>query len=191
MAKVIAFCGAHGTGKSTIVSELRKDPRCICIDSVTRTQTSQAERRIDRRLKDLDQTQLNILEAIKANAEKIRELKESLPDDKILVMDRSSFDFYAYSKNFFVKNLLTHRTMNEIEDELPNLVDFIDLFYYLPIEFNLVDDGIRNMDEDLRKGVDKVIREQLFWTGRTVELNGTLQKRMSKIHTTLLGKLKV
>lgn len=191
MAKVIAFCGAHGTGKSTIVNELRKDPRCICIDSVTRTQTSQAERRIDRRLKDLDQTQLNILEAIKVNAEKIRELKESLPDDKILVMDRSSFDFYAYSKNFFVKNLLTHRTMNEIEDELPKLVDFIDLFYYLPIEFNLVDDGIRNMDEDLRKGVDKVIREQLFWTGRTVELNGTLQKRMSKIHTTLLGKLKV
>ena len=191
MAKVIAFCGAHGTGKSTIVNELRKDPRCICIDSVTRTQTSQAERRIDRRLKDLDQTQLNILEAIKANAEKIRELKESLPDDKILVMDRSSFDFYAYSKNFFVKNLLTHRTMNEIEDELPNLVDFIDLFYYLPIEFNLVDDGIRNMDEDLRKGVDRVIREQLFWTGRTVELNGTLQKRMRKIHTTLLGKLKV
>lgn len=191
MAKVIAFCGAHGTGKSTIVNELRKDPRCICIDSVTRTQTSQAERRIDRKLKDLDQTQLNILEAIKVNAEKIRELKESLPDDKILVMDRSSFDFYAYSKNFFVKNLLTHRTMNEIEDELPKLVDFIDLFYYLPIEFNLVDDGIRNMDEDLRKGVDKVIREQLFWTGRTVELNGTLQKRMSKIHTTLLGKLKV
>lgn len=191
MAKVIAMCGAHGTGKSTIVNELRKDPRCICIDSVTRTQTSQAERRIDRRLKDLDQTQLNILEAIKVNAEKIRELKESLPDDKILVMDRSSFDFYAYSKNFFVKNLLTHRTMNEIEDELPKLVDFIDLFYYLPIEFNLVDDGIRNMDEDLRQGVDKVIREQLFWTGRTVELNGTLQKRMSKIHTTLLGKLKV
>lgn len=191
MAKVIAMCGAHGTGKSTIVNELRKDPRCICIDSVTRTQTSQAERRIDRRLKDLDQTQLNILEAIKVNAEKIRELKESLPDDKILVMDRSSFDFYAYSKNFFVKNLLTHRTMNEIEDELPKLVDFIDLFYYLPIEFNLVDDGIRNMDEDLREGVDKVIKEQLFWTGRTVELNGTLQKRMSKIHTTLLGKLKV
>ena len=191
MAKVIAMCGAHGTGKSTIVNELRKDPRCICIDSVTRTQTSQAERRVDGKLKDLDQTQLNILEAIKVNAEKIRELKESLPDDKIIVMDRSSFDFYAYSKNFFVKNLLRHRTMNKIEDELPKLVDFIDLFYYLPIEFNLVDDGIRNMSEELRQGVDKVIREQLFWTGRTVELNGTLQKRMSKIHTTLLGKLKV
>ena len=191
MAKVVAMCGAHGTGKSTIVNELRKDPRCICIDSVTRTQTSQAERRIDGKLKDLDQTQLNILEAIKVNAEKIRELKESLPDDKIIVMDRSSFDFYAYSKNFFVKNLLRHRTMNKIEDELPKLVDFIDLFYYLPIEFNLVDDGIRNMSEELRQGVDKVIREQLFWTGRTVELNGTLQKRMSKIHTTLLGKLKV
>lgn len=185
MAKVIAFCGAHGTGKSTIVNELRKDPRCICIDSVTRTQTSQAERRIDKKLKDLDQTQLNILEAIKVNAEKIRELKESLPDDKILVMDRSSFDFYAYSKNFFAKNLLTHRTMNEIEDELPNLVDFVDLFYYLPIEFNLVDDGVRNMDEDLRKGVDRVIREQLFWTGRTVELTGTLQRRLNRINQTL------
>ena len=184
MARVIAFCGAHGTGKSTLVEELRKDSRCICIDSVTRTNTSQAERRIDPDI-DMDQTQLKILEAIEDKIHDLKELKHAIGDDKIIVLDRSAIDFYAYCKNFLVKNRIRHKTFERVENQLWDLTRVIDRFYYLPIEFNLVDDGVRNMSEDLRQGVDKVIREQLFKYGRTVELTGTLQQRLDRLNRTL------
>lgn len=184
MAKIVAFCGAHGTGKSTLVEELRKDPRCICIDSVTRTNTTQAERRIDPDI-DMDQTQLKILEAIKSKVHDLRELKYALGNDKVIVLDRSAIDFYAYCKNFLVKNLISYKTFEKVENQLWDLTRIIDRFYYLPIEFNLIDDGVRNLDEDLRQGVDKVIREQLLKFGRTVELTGTLQTRLFRLNRTL------
>lgn len=185
MAKVVAFCGAHGTGKSTLVEELRKDPRCICIDSVTRTNTTQAERRIEDGLESLDETQLKILEAIKSKVHDLSELKYALGDDKVIVLDRSAIDFYAYCKNFLVRGLIRHKTFEKVENQLWDLTRIIDRFYYLPIEFNLIDDGVRNMSEDLRQGVDTVIREQLFKFGRTVELTGTLQRRLGRLNRTL------
>ena len=76
-------------------------------------------------------------------------------------------------------------TFEKIESQLWDLTRIIDRFYYLPIEFNLIDDGVRNMSEDLRQGVDKVIREQLFKFGRTIELTGTLQDRLGRLNRTL------
>ena len=187
LPKIIAFSGAHGTGKSTIIEELRKDSRYICLDSVTRTTTSQAERRIDFGT-DLNQTQLRIFEAIKENASQIIQLKWDNNDSgKVIAMDRSFIDFYAYCKNFYVRNLISHKTFNTISEWTWYLTELIDTFFYLPIEFNLVDDGIRNMDEVLRQGVDTVIREQLFRVGKTVELTGNLQQRLTRINHTLWG----
>ena len=184
MARVVALSGAHGTGKSTLVEELSKDPRCICIDSVTRTNTTQAERRIDG-VEDLDQTQLSILKAIGEKVREIRELKRTLPDDKIIVLDRSYVDFYAYCKNFLVKNLIRHKTFEFVELKFYDLTRYIDCFFYLPIQFNIVDDGVRSLDTDLQQGVDRVIREQLFKVGRTVELTGTVKDRLGRINRTL------
>lgn len=184
MAKVVAFSGSHGTGKSTLIEELRKDSRYICLDSVTRTTTNQAERRIDPDA-DLDQTQLRIFEAIKVNALEITRLKWDSPRDKVIAMDRSFVDFYAYCKNFYVRNLISHKTFDKISEWTSRLTGLVDTFFYLPIEFNLVDDGVRNMNETLRQGVDTVIREELFKIGRTVELTGNLQQRLRRINTTL------
>lgn len=183
MAKIVAMCGAHGTGKSTLVEELRKDPRYVCINSVTRTMTNQAERRIDPDI-DLDQTQLRILNAIRENAQDIQKQGKTL-EDKVIVMDRSFVDFYAYSKNFYVRTLISHKTFKIISEWFSTLTSLVDTFFYLPIEFNLVNDGIRNMDVTLREGVDRVIREQLFKVGRTVELTGTLRNRLVRIENTL------
>ena len=184
MAKVVAICGAHGTGKSTLVEELRKDPRCECVGSVTRTNTTQAERRIDG-TQDLDEAQLQILTAIQGKVHDLKQLKQVLEDDKILVLDRSAIDFYAYSKNFWIKGLITDKTFSRIERQIWDLTNFIDRFYYLPIEFSIQDDGVRSLDVDLQHKVDTVIREQLFKCGRTVELTGTVQQRLDKLNQTL------
>lgn len=180
MAKVVAFCGAHGTGKSTLVEELCKDPKYIQIISATRSNTNQEERRIDPDL-DLDQTQLRILEAMQAKVPDVLKLKDDpKTSDQIIVLDRSAIDFYAYSTVFSIENRIRHSTLEKIDNAIWNLINYIDLFFYLPIEFALVDDGVRNMDEGLRRAVDYLIREQLFRYGHTVELRGTMQHRLTK-----------
>lgn len=187
MAKVVAMCGAHGTGKSTLVEELRKDPRCVCIDSVTRTNTTQAERRIDSDI-DMDQTQLKILEAIKSKVHDLKELKYALGDDKIIVLDRSAIDFYAYCKNFLVKGLIRHSTFEKVRSQLWDLTRIVDRFFFIRPEFGIKDDGVRSLDKDLQKNVDQTIKETLerpAFMCRTKVISGTVEERMCQVNETL------
>lgn len=185
---IVALTGSHSTGKSTLL-ELLKDwdyPNIVCIDSVTRATISDKERRIDGEV-DLNQAQIEMANTIAAKVSQI-EIENKKHPENTYVLDRCVFDFLAYSKSFFDRGLINLNTWKIINEVCSMCWQSIDIFFYLPIEIELVDDGVRSLDEDLRQKVDRYILDQLLWNGvKALRLEGTKMERLSTVVHTILN----
>lgn len=178
---IVVLTGSHSCGKSTLVEFFRGKEGFQSIDSVTRNSTSAAERRIDG-VDSLDKGQLNILENIQAAMKEI--IAKNVKDPtQVYLIDRCVFDFIAYSRAFYKRGLITKETLNEIESKCSDLWPHYDLVCYLGIEFGIVNDGVRSLDEDLRKDVDSEILNQLLWNPvKAIKLSGTVRQRVEKLY---------
>lgn len=181
---IICFTGSHSTGKSTAVNYLRGREKFECIDSVTRSTISTAERKVDG-VTSLDEAQLKLADSVVKSMEAIT-MKNLVDPDKIYVMDRCVFDFIAYTTSFFKRGLLSEETYKTVLRKVQNLWEQIDVFFYLPVDFPLVPDGERSEDEDLRQAVDKEIQALLLWNKvRAVKLSGSKEERLNIIDSTI------
>lgn len=177
---IVALTGAHSCGKSTLIEFFRGKEGFECIDSVTRSTISKEERKVDG-VENLDKAQYAILDNIgKATMELVKRNAEN--PDKVYLLDRCVFDFIAYSVSFFKKNLISKECLETIETTCKNYWKYYDLVCYLPIEFDIVDDGVRSLDEDLRKEVDKAILDQLLWNEvKAIKLHGSVRQRIEDL----------
>jgi nicotinamide riboside kinase len=113
------------------------------------------------------------------------------PDDAIVISDRFLIDLLAYVET------------NANLDIPPDLVRVIELaawleaeqystVFYLPIEFPVVSDGVRNTDELYRAAVDRTLLRLLSRVGPpVVTLTGNIQERIRQataVITTCLTK---
>lgn len=179
---IAAFCGSHSTGKSTLLEFFRERVGYVCIDSVTRSSTTKAERRIDG-ISDLNKVQLQMCNNILSKNLEIKKQYEG--SNQIVLLDRCPIDFLAYTKCFVDRGLVSSDTYLNIKVQLEPLFHNLDVVFYAPLEFGIVDDGIRSLDEKLREDVDKTILELLLWYQiRTVRLQGSVRQRLEQIHET-------
>lgn len=177
---IICFTGSHSTGKSTLVEFFRGKEGYVCLDSCTRTTISDRERRIDG-VEDLGLTQIRMLDQVTKRMADIVKMNAENPD-KIFCMDRSVLDFIGYSRAFNKRGLLSDEYLKQIEEKCDRLWEYIDVFFYLPIEFQIVNDNVRSLDEDLRQMVDKEILDQILWNKvRAVKLTGPVLVRVKKV----------
>ena len=104
--------------------------------------------------------------------------------NKVYLLDRCVFDFIAYSRCFYKQGKLSKCVLDVIEEKGSKLFQCIDLFGYLPIEFDIVDDGIRSLDNELRKNVDSEIVD-LLKTNEVnyIVLNGSVDERVQNLQT--------
>jgi len=102
----------------------------------------------------------------------------------LIVSDRSIIDIFVYSRLLetetheqeIVKQFLCSDVFKEMENEK------YDLTFYLPIEFDLEDDGIRFTDKDFQKKVDKEILYVLQKLRVPyITLSGSVEERKQKI----------
>lgn len=183
---IVAFTGSHSTGKSTLVQSIRDWPwnYVRCVDSVTRSTLSAAERRVDG-IPDLNEGQLTMASNICKAMESIIKMNEENPD-LVFVLDRCVFDFLAYTKSFVDRGLVNLEVWDTIKEQCEGLWKHIDLFFYLPLEIKLVDDGVRSLDEDLRGRVDSYILDQILWNKvQAVQLRGTVSERLAVVVSTI------
>ena len=98
-----------------------------------------------------------------------------------IIADRTFLDLYAFLKL---------EECAEIPDQLKFLVgqlmivesERIDLRVYLPVEFEIVSDGIRANSTEYQHRFDAKIREQLDVAGAAyLEVSGTLEERKNKV----------
>lgn len=181
---IVAFSGAHSCGKSTLVEFFRGKEGYICIDSCTRSTISAEERKVDG-VTDLGSAQIKMLDNVTKRMAGIVKMNVEDPT-KIYLMDRSCLDFIAYSRVFARKGLLSKYYLEQIEKGCKDLWRYIDVIFYLPIEFPIVSDGVRSEDEALRKEVDMEILNQLLWNGsKSVKLTGPVLSRVLLVEKTI------
>lgn len=177
---IISLTGSHSTGKSTLVEFFRGKEGYVCLDSCTRTTITAEERKVDG-VESLDSAQIKMLDNITKRMADIVRMNVEDPN-QVYVMDRCIFDFIGYSRVFAKKGLLKRDTLNQIERGCKDLWNYIDIFFYLPLEFGIVDDGVRSLDEDLREEVDSEILSQILWNKvKAVKLTGPVLSRVEKI----------
>lgn len=178
---IVVLTGSHSCGKSTLVEFFRGKEGFVCVDSVTRKTATKEERKIDGS-ENLDDVQMRILDNILEATDELLRMEKEDPD-KVYLVDRCAFDFVAYSRAFYGSGKISWPCQDKIEEACKDLWKAYDLVCYLGIEFNIVDDGVRSLDETLRKKVDREILDQVLWNPvKAVQLRGSVRQRVQTLY---------
>ena len=174
---IYTLTGTHSTGKSTLLSKLKEVyPNFYFNDSSTRDVTTKEERRLN---EISDDSQNKLFKAIEVKEVELLQVSNILP----IFMDRSIVDFTAYTLTFNKQGKIsdTFAAMMQYECEKRLSKNQYDKIFYLPIEFDIVDDGIRSIDKELQRSVDIEIRTLLSNQTNVITLTGTIDERLKQI----------
>ena len=139
MIKRIALVGASSTGKTTVYELLKnKLPKYEFINESTR---SVAEYGFPINEFGTDATQLAISSFH----------LEALLKPGNIILDRGYIDLLVYTNFMDVSD----STKDYIEDTWNRIKGEYTHYIYFPIEFDSVDDGVRSIDEEWRRDIDK------------------------------------
>lgn len=170
---MIILLGSHGTGKTTLLSELRKmRPDLYITDGFSRPVHS-AIKRFSQPTSPKD-------EQILINELSCWNWKNNL-NNKIYTSSRSVIDCYVYSKAFMWEDL-AEEMLQFYHRNTP-----IDVkYFFLPIEFPIESDGIRFMDTDFQTKIEFYLREFIQQNKLPIlTLSGTLSERLFTLLTNI------
>ena len=150
----IAFTGAHGTGKTTLLKDMEE----MLVDKFKVHSVTEVARKIIEKgyPLNMDATVDSYIHYIndQLNAE-----NEQMQGCDIFISDRTLLDPVAYA---MVNSKLPRPYISEYFIEMMKNVwllekDRYDLYIYFPIEFALEYDGVRPPDEKYRRDIDNLI----------------------------------
>lgn len=168
----LVFVGAQGTGKTTILNMFR-DRGVNAITEVVRRMVKEKG------------IQINQAGTAETQQLVFNEYKRLLSEKKDYVSDRGLFDVIGYSMQQCQYE--NDDMINEYGRELEELKQFIadnpDIIYvYFPIEFAVVDDGVRSTDENYRRDIDDNIHSLCdFYLPDYLTVHGTPEDRFAQI----------
>lgn len=167
----ILLTGASGVGKTTILNKFKEEGYNV-VTEVVRTLVREKGIKINE-MGDVEGQQM-IFDAV----------SESLNQDNI-VADRCWVDVLSYTAWSVREGKIPREMLSEMIEtfvrEMSNQKDKV-LFVYFPIEFPVVDDGVRSTDEQYRKDVDDYIKGILVESGyRYITVHGTPDERFHQI----------
>ena len=159
MYKKIAIVGSHGTGKSTLLSDLATVSELSQYKLITesaRTIFGRSNLKLEGLTKD--NAFYFEFECIAYQA-----LEESSAKDDMFISDRCFFDVEVYSKSMLDNKLITENQLETINDLCITFKkDQYDLILFVPIEFNMSEqDSLNNRNES--EGYRKHIEQQLYY----------------------------
>ena len=181
----IQFVGAQGTGKTTLLNQLVEESikldSGINIKTITNVVRNLVESEGIKINKKGSSTSQNII------FEKYFDIFTSLDGYIDWVSDRSLIDVVAYTKYLYDHKKASKKCYEaqikwlklwyERDPKIKNTI-----FVYFPIEFEVVDDGVRSVDEKYRQEVDNNIKSILEELGiNYYVMEGTREERLETI----------
>jgi nicotinamide riboside kinase len=168
----IIFSGTQGSGKTTLVNELKNikffEEYAFAQEIVRDLMREGLKINED----GDDVLQLSVYTKHAANLMKTRNL----------VSDRGFVDAVAYSRVTKSNGKVSDLTVRIGKELLEASIKWTDIFFYIPPEVPLKDDGVRSMDEDFRGKVHQAFLEVYEETGiKPCILTGTVEERLSQI----------
>ena len=152
----IAFVGAQGTGKTTLVNEMAKHyPDFVVYDEVVRSLAKDHNVQVNR--DGTSHTQCLITQAHLENITNAYFKQQSAFFDRCII-DSHSYAWYQYEDNRISKQALDFS--NSILDIINEMFPY-DLIVYVPPIIDLVEDGFRDTDSGYRDAVDEYMMRLL------------------------------
>lgn len=174
--KRIILTGAQGTGKTTLMNALASDGT----RTISHIRKFAAEKNID------------ISTASEAGQKEFfKSLKKELSSKKNYVSDRGLTCVAAYTFDKTVAGEITKKTADKqymdivkFHTENPDI-----LLVYVPIEFEIEDDGVRTTNKEHQATIDFLIKNILETSGiNYITVTGTVEERVSQIEAALKSK---
>jgi predicted ATPase len=176
----IAFTGAHGTGKTTltnaVLTELSKRGSVTASREVPRVIINMAsDDEFFRRGNNSPLRQLIIL------VYQLIEDDEKRREAEIVVCDRTLIDHIAYTTVQF-RDVFSKVELDVIMSAAKRWLQTYDAIFYLPIEFRVQDDGVREGDTAFQREIDEEITLLYRQLGvEPVILRGTVAERVATV----------
>ena len=143
-----ALTGSHGVGKTTIINELNDFLEESKIKSIINSSNARKIALSGRTINDSgdDIVQMSV---------ECSHVSKFCEDDWFA--DRSVLDGYAYTKYLHVAGKVSDEVMNVIEKLMITFVNLYDGIFYIPVEFDMIKDGVRKEDGQFQKDIDNII----------------------------------
>lgn len=164
--------GAQGTGKTTILNKLEK------FEKITEVVRKLSKSGIKINEYGDDDGQRHIFNTY-------NEIFDRLDNRKNWVSDRGLFDVFAYTKYLYNHGNVSEDLYNEQYNRLINwsLTNKDVVIAYFPIEFDVVNDGVRSLDENFRKEIDENIKWILNECNvKYYVIEGSIEERLELIN---------
>lgn len=168
MAK-IGICGTHSTGKTTLVEALRTENffKDYFFDINVTRWVREAGLPINENTTDASQ-EINLVKRI-----------AHLNSFDNIVCDRTIIDVLAYStagKNISTRSLEYQKSLVKAN------INKYDYIFYLPMDIDVVDDGVRAIDPIYRQQIDNIIHEYIEEFQYIVhEISGSVRERIQAV----------
>jgi len=171
---MIALIGAHSTGKTTLLQELRKHRKDIYISDGWGRPIISAGKRIGLNQKECQEI-INEVSTFKWHED---------CEMSNYACTRTVIDEYAYSKAFGHDEFIVDRLKVFEKGNFHN-----NTYFYLPIEFPLVEDGFRYAGAELQKQIDDILKNFIeYYELNVTVLSGSVQERLETMLKVLNSK---
>ena len=172
----ISLSGAQCTGKSTLMKALREEfpDNYVFFDEVVRKLVKEEGIKIN---KDFDfDSQHSIMTKHIKNMDRIN-----------FVTDRGLLDSFVYAYYGHEEGKFSKNDFRIFEFLFTTFIREYDHIFYLPIEFELEDDGFRSIDNEFRNKIDKLFKELLekYNVEHTI-LEGNVKERIKIIKSKIV-----
>ena len=167
--KKYAFCGTHGVGKSTLLSHIEDILKYFQIEIIN--DSSNARK-------------------LKASGHKINEEGNDFVEYAVASSHVSNF---VKSNHWFADRCIVDGTAYMMQTKCSGscrqsittmckyfIKEYTQIFY-IPIEFEMENDGVRKVDEIYRRKIDKNIQSLLQYASNSTTVKGNLSERRDTI----------
>jgi len=168
-----ALTGSHGVGKTTIINELYDYLEESKIKPIINSSNA---RKIALSGRTINDSGDDIVQMIV----ECSHVSKFCEDDWFA--DRSVLDGYAYTKYLHDKGKVSDEVMNVVGKLMSTFVKLYDNIFYIPVEFNMVKDGVRKEDDQFQKDIDKIIFNTMYDNNVHFHtITGSIIERVEKI----------
>jgi predicted ATPase len=168
-----ALTGSHGVGKTTIINEL-----CDYLESsdISPIINSSNARKIKQSGRTINDSGDDIVQMIVECSHVSKFCEDNW------FADRSVLDGYAYTKYLHTSGKVSDEVMNVVHKLMSTFVKLYDVIFYIPVEFDMIKDGVRKEDGQFQKDIDKIIFNTMYDNNVNFHtITGSIEERVEKI----------
>lgn len=170
--KRYALCGTHGTGKTTLLSDLTPHLEKLEIKPVFNTSNARKLFEIGEQINDKGGDFVQYV---------VQASHVSRFADINWFADRCVIDGWAYMRAARRAGKVSGKCWDVVEHLMNVFVPLYTQIFYTPIEFEMENDGIRKVDTDYQKEVDEYIQRIVLELDNVTIIKGNRDERLSSV----------